>query len=112
MRSTRDTHRIVIQNVEYRWHARGDDGYISIGIWPANNVGPYIGGSLRYRLGKGKAPTLLEHAGQIVVTNRIVRRVIEHALGEHAYDPGVKGEDLYLGVLDDVIRWDDAIRRQ
>lgn len=113
MRPTKNTHRIVIRAVEYRWQARGDDGYISIGIWPANDVGPYIGGTLEYHATaavKGKSPTLLQYAGQLVVTNRIVRRIIELALDEHHYDPGVKGDALYLGRLDDAIRWDDAVR--
>ena len=113
MRSSKGSHRIVIQGVEYRWVAQGNDDTISIGIWPANNIGPAIRGRLRYHetdVGKGKAPTLPQQLGQIVVTNRIIRRIIEHAISEHQYDPSVKGEELYLGLLDDLIHWDDAVR--
>jgi hypothetical protein len=45
-----------------------------------------------------------------VVTNRIIRRIIEHAVTNHAYDPLVKGAELNLKVLDRVVHWDDAVR--
>ena len=112
MRRGKGSHRIVVDDVEYRWRATGDDGYISIGIWPSNNIGSYIRGNLRYHetwpdIGNG----VRRSAGnQIVVTNRIVRRIIEHALMNHAYDPNVAGAELNLKVLDDVVRWDDAVR--
>src|SRR5262245_38567165 len=44
MRSDKGSRKIVVEDVEYRWRAKGDDGYIRIGIWPANKVGPYIKG--------------------------------------------------------------------
>jgi hypothetical protein len=37
----------MVVDVEYRWRATGNDGYISIGIRPTNNVGPFITGALR-----------------------------------------------------------------
>jgi hypothetical protein len=111
MRSAKGSRRIVVRGVEYRWRAKGNDGYISIGIWPANNIGPYIKGNLRYH------ETWIQHYGiqlsakdQIVITSRIIRRIIEHAIAQHSYDPDVKGTELNLRVLDDVVQWDDAIR--
>jgi len=65
MRSQKGSRRIVVRAVEYRWRATGNDGYISIGIWPANNTGPY---------------------------------------------PQVRGKELNLRVLDDVVKWDDVVR--
>ena len=112
MRRAKGSHRIVVRDVEYRWRATGDDGCISVGIWPANDVGPYLSGNLRYHEtwtdnGDGSWSSAKD---QIVVTARIVRRVIEYAIDRHGYDPSVKGKELALRALDDAIRWDDAIR--
>ncbi len=112
MRRGKGSHRIVCADVEYRWRATGDDGYISIGIWPTNNIGPYIRGNLRYHetwldVGKGVSRSA---GDQIAITNRIVRRIIEHAVTTHAYNPYAKGTELNLKALDDVIHWDDAVR--
>lgn len=112
MRRGNGSRRIVVNNVEYRWRATGDDGCISIGIWPTNNIGPYIGGNVRYHeawldCGNG----VHRSAGdQIVITNRIIRRIIEHAIAQHGYDPNVKGVELNLKNLDNTIQWDDAVR--
>jgi hypothetical protein len=102
MRSIKGSHRIVVNGVEYRWRAKGDDGCIGIGIWPSNNIGPYIGCAIGYH------ETSAE--GQIVVTNRIIRRVIEFAIARHGYDPHTNNPMLGLVSLEDVIRWDDAVR--
>jgi hypothetical protein len=47
---------------------------------------------------------------QIVITNRLVRRIIEYAIANHHYDPQVRGKELNLQVLDDVIKWSDSLR--
>lgn len=112
MRSQKGSRKIVVGAVEYRWRATGDDGYISIGIWPANNTGPYIRGNLRYHEtwtdnGDGSWSSA---GNQIVITNRIIRRIIEHAIAAYDYDPQARGKELNLRVLDDVVKWDDAVR--
>lgn len=111
MRSSKGSHRIVVREVEYRWRAKGDDGCISIGIWPKNNVGAYITGGFKYHetwIDNGDG-SWSSKGDQIVITNRIIRRIIEHALTEHHYDPNVKGTDLHL-YLEEAIKWDDAVR--
>jgi hypothetical protein len=112
MRRSKGSHRILFEGVEYRWRATGDDGYIVIGIWPANNMGPFIRGNFKYHEtwvdnGDGSWSSA---GDQIVITNRIIRRVIEHALTKHCYNPQMKGKVLNLKVLDGAIRWDDAVR--
>jgi hypothetical protein len=112
MRSQKGRRKIVVAAVGYRWRATGDDGYISIGIWPANNTGPYIRGNLRYHetwIDNGDG-SWSSAGNQIVITNRIIRRIIEHAIAVHGYDPQVRGKELNLRVLDDVVKWDDAVR--
>jgi hypothetical protein len=112
MRSRKGSHRIVVCCVEYRWRATGNDGYISIGIWPSNNVGPYIKGNLGYHetwIDNGDG-SWSSAGNQIVITNRIIKRVIEHAISAHGFDPLVRGKKLNLRVLDNVVKWDDATR--
>jgi hypothetical protein len=112
MRSQKGSRKIMVGDIEYRWRARGDDGYISIGIWPANNTGPYIGGNLRYHeswIDHGNG--IRSSAGnQIVVTNRIIRRIIEHVISAQGCNPQVQGKELNLTVLYDVVECDDAVR--
>jgi hypothetical protein len=112
MRRVKGSRRIVVNAAEYRWRAAGNNGYISVGIWPSNNIGPYIHGNLRYDetwidCGNGA----LRSAGdQIVVTNRIIQRIIEHAIARHEYNPNAKGPELNLKNLDNAIQWQDAVR--
>jgi hypothetical protein len=103
---------IVVGAVEYRWRASGNDGYILIGIWPTNNIGPNIQGNLYYHETwiENCDGSLSSVGNQIVITSRIVRRIIEHAIAVHGYDPNVRGKELNLKALDDVIKWDDAVR--
>jgi hypothetical protein len=112
MRRGKGSRRIVVNGVVYRWRATGDDGYITIGVWPTNNVGAYIHGNLRYHEGwiDNRDGTYSSAGDQIVVTNRIIRRIIEYAVAQHRYDPCAKGKELNLKNLDDAIVWDDAVR--
>jgi hypothetical protein len=112
MRSLKSSRRILVQGVEYRWQATGNDGYITIGIWPVNNIGPFIRGSFNYHETwiNNRDGSSSSARDQIVITNRIIRRIIEHAIIDHHYDPTVKGEELNLKVLDGLIKWDDAVR--
>ena len=112
MRSSKGSHLIVVRNVEYRWRAAGNDGFIAIAIWPSNNIGPFIQSSLDYHetwLDNGDG-SFSSKGDQIVVTNKIIRRIIEHAIIKHHYDPQVKGKELRLQVVDAVVHWHDAIR--
>lgn len=112
MRSQKNSRKIGVEGIEYRWRATGNDGYISIGVWPTNNIGPFIKGIFGYHetwIYKGGGAW--KSAGnQVVITNRIIRRIIEHAIKAHGYDPQVQGKELNLKVLDEVIKWDDAVR--
>ncbi|WP_029246849.1 hypothetical protein [Schlesneria paludicola] len=112
MRSPKESHKIVVAGVEYRWRATGNDGWISVGIWPSNKLGPIIEGIFRYHetwidIGGGHCRS---SGDQIIVTNRIVRRIIEHAITTCSYNPLVAGKQLHLGPLEDVVKWSDAVR--
>lgn len=111
-RRGKGSRRIVVADVEYRWRARGEDGGITIGIWPADEPGPYIHGGFGYHETwlPMKPGVWVSADDQIVITSRIVRRILEYAIREKGYDPHEEGKELMLGALDDVIRWDDAER--
>lgn len=108
MRTKRRSHKIVVNEVEYRWRANLNDEAWSIGIviWPANGIGSLISGSFHEALAQSREG----HFHGIVITNRIIRRVIEHAITHHGYEPLVRNTELNLKKLDDVIRWSDAVR--
>ena len=112
MRSQKGSRKIVIGGVEYRWRATGNDGYISIGIWPTNNIGPFIKGNVRYHeaWSENDDGSRSSAGNQIVITNRIIRQVIEYATAVHGYDPQVQDKELNLYMLEEVVKWDNAIR--
>lgn len=56
----------------------------------------------------GNGGTALTH--QIVVTNRIVRQVIEYAVREFGYDPHTKGKQVNLRDVDKAIDLSNAVR--
>ncbi|MEO7093818.1 MAG: hypothetical protein ABI175_11245 [Polyangiales bacterium] len=86
-KSKKGARNIVVGDVKYRWRATGNDGYmVPMGLG-------------RYAITR-----------QIVVTNRIVRRVIEHAVRDHVYDPRMKAKPLALRSVDEAIDVSDAIR--
>jgi hypothetical protein len=112
MRSSKNSHLIAVQGGQYRWRAKGNDGCIMVSIWPTNNLGPFISGRFGYHdtyvdNSDGSSSSL---GNQIIVTSRLVRRIIEHAITAHEYDPNGKGKQLDLGALEHVIKWDDAVR--
>jgi len=103
MRSQTGSGRIVVENVAYSWRAKREDG--SIWIWPVHNIGPYLKAGLGYRwiqTGKGKRKSA---GDQTYVSSRIVRLLIEHAISKCGYDPLLKGDDVNLGAVDDVVPW-------
>ncbi len=109
-KASKGARHIVVDEVEYRWRATGNDGWIDLTIWPAHDVGAAIHCMFDYQhtlVDRGNGRTSDEH--QLVITNRIVRRVIELARAEHAYDPRKKTKELDLKQLDALIDISDAI---
>lgn len=99
---------ITFRNVKFRWRATGTDWGISLTIWPE------AGRSITCRFDYHHQKTPRENGvvlltRQIVITNRIVRRVLIHAVEQHAYAPNGDGQ-LQLRDVDDFIDLSDAIR--
>ena len=114
--SKKKSHRIEVDGVEYRWRATGNDGWISLTVWPDGRDGPPITGNFKYHetwVENGRTdhgPCYSSLGDQIVITNRLVRRVIELATRDYSYDPDTNGKQLNLRNLDEKVRIDDAVR--
>lgn len=110
-KSKKEARNIVVQDVKYRWRATGNDGWISLVVWPDDLPGPTIACSLDYHhtsTPMGNGVTALTQ--QIVVTNRIVRQVIEYAVREFDYDPHTKGKQVNHRHVDKAIDLSNAVR--
>src|SRR4051794_24789872 len=95
--STKAARNIVVNGLRYRWRATGNDGWISLVISPQGLPGARIPCTFDYHQtgvpGGGGRITLTR---QLVITNRIVRRVVEYAL-RAGYDPREEATQLNLG---------------
>jgi hypothetical protein len=112
MRNSKGSRKITVLNCEYCWRATGNDGYIIVSIWPSNDIGSRIIDTVKYDEtwidnGDGSCSSA---GDQIVITNRIVRRMIEFAITNHDYDPNVKARELKLNGLVKGISINDAVR--
>src|SRR5438477_4806381 len=114
MRSSKGSHLIMVRGAQYRWRATGNDGYISVSIWPVNNVGRFISGFFAYHQTwvHNRDGSYSSAGDQIVVTSRLIRRIVEHAITAYEYDPNKKGKQLNLRALEEVVKWDDAFRAE
>jgi hypothetical protein len=116
-RSIKTSRKIIVNDVEYRWRAKGDGCFntcISIIIWPSNNVGPAIHSSFDshetwVKDPEKSYPSYSSMNDGIVITNRLIRRIIDFAIATHNYDPMSSGNDLGISGEEN-IDWTDAIR--
>ena len=108
--SSRTARNIVVNGIHYRWRATGNDGWITLVIWPHELAGRRIHCTFGFdqtEVPMGGGVTSLTQ--QIVITNRLVRRVLLHAISE-GYDPQTNGPQLNLGRVDKLIDIADAER--
>ncbi len=111
-KSSKGSSRIVVNDVEYRWRATGNDGWISVTIWPSNGVGATIACPFRYHetyeeVGSGHFSS---RGDQIIITNRLVQRVILHSIEAESYDPSVPRPQLTIRNIEQKIDCSDAVR--
>lgn len=116
MKAKKNSRNIVVNGVKYRWRATGNDGYICFTIWPDALPGPAITGNLNYH--ESLEPKQLTatghyyytHNNQIVITNRLIRRIIVTCQSKHAYDPTKTGKEISLRNADAFIDLSDAVQ--
>jgi hypothetical protein len=95
-RSAKGARNIIVNEVAYRWRAAARDNRTSVVIWPGDpdlHPGGELTGAFMHT---PDAPWL-----HIVITNRMVRRIILHAIEVHHYNPN-SSRLLALGRLDEV----------
>lgn len=69
--------KIVVEGHEFRWRATGNDGWISLVVWPAETEACLIVGKMDYHERRIEIkPGVFRAQSQAVITNRIVRAVI------------------------------------
>src|SRR5438105_2218684 len=110
-RAIKGAQRITVGGVAYRWRATGNDDGIDLTVWPTRRGGRSLYACFNYDF-RIPPPATGGHSmhDQVVITNRLVRRVIELAIAEAGYDPGADGTPLELRRIDARIRMDDAVR--
>lgn len=109
-RSIKGSHRIEVRDTEYRWRARGTDCQISVAIWPRQHDTHAIRCRFGYHETRTDAGGAVKLTEQLVVTNRLVRRVLEYAIDRLAYDPATTSADLLIYGIEDLIDCSDAVR--
>lgn len=110
-RATKRARNLVFAGVKYRWRATGNDDGIALTLWPATLPGPEIRCHFDYGHTLTPADGGVTHLSeQLVVTARIVRRVVDYATFAKGYDPAVKGTPLELRDIERHIDVSDAIR--
>lgn len=77
--SKKGNRNINVEGHDFKWRATGNDGWISIVLWPVNNEGSRVVTSIDYHHDMHKiSEGHFASNGQLVVTNRIVRELILH----------------------------------
>lgn len=116
-RMKKSSRAINVDGVAYRWRARGTDWDIAVTIWPEVELGPAIETNFNYDASRSPIEMpdgshgSIPNDDHVIITNRIVRRVIVHAKETHNYDPLNRGPALQLRWIESFIDMSDAIRR-
>ena len=98
--SKKGSRKIVVNNTEFRWVATGNDGWISVVIWPSDSDNQKLVGTFDYHTEYlnevNEKGAYVKLKGQILITNRVIREIIDYVGAEKILQ--LKGE-LNLGNL-------------
>ena len=102
-RATTGARNIAVDGGAYHWRARGVHNGVSLVVWPAGQSGPMLTACFEDDAGVGRE--------QVVVTARLVRRVINLARSKHGYDPNGDAQGTFnLPRVTTLVQTADAIR--
>ncbi len=77
--SKKGSRKIVVENHEFRWRATGNDGWVTVVIWPIENDDSRVVGTTEYHHDWVEGDDgSYSSKSQAIVTNRIIREVILH----------------------------------
>ncbi len=104
----KDSRRIVVNDHEFRWRATGNDGWITVVLWPVENENYRLVGDIDYH---SKIIQITEGIStardQIVITNRIIRKVILH----FGVDTILNNQgQLNIGAIEEIFNVENAVR--
>lgn len=107
----RESRKITIEGIEFRWRASGNDGSITVIIWPVNRDTVRLIGNFEYHHEFIKHPDesgcYKRIKGQIIITNRVIKKIIDHVtIGEIM---NYKGQ-IDLGHLENIYDINNALR--
>ncbi len=105
--------KIIVEGIEFRWNVTGNDECITIVIWADRTDSLKLFGNLEYHnefkqtsFGKSYCQAA---TSQIIVTNRVIRKVIEHVGIEKILN--TKGQ-FNLGHIEIIYDINNALRMQ
>ncbi|MDH5730645.1 MAG: hypothetical protein OEZ58_16780 [Gammaproteobacteria bacterium] len=100
--------KIIVDDHEFRWRATGNDGWITIVIWPVENENSKVVGNIGYHSNIVKVNEgAYVCTDQIVVTNRIISEIILHCGIEEILKS--QGQ-LNIGQVEDIFDIENAVR--
>ena len=102
--------KIIVNDQEFRWRATGNDGGITLVLWPIENDNSRLVGEIDYHSSVVKTGEDCYSAiGQVVITNRMVREVILHYRVNYILEN--KGQ-INIGALENFFDVSKAVRAQ
>ena len=108
--SKKGSRKIVVNCIEFRWKVTGNDGWITVVIWPVERDTVKITGKFGYH---DEYINVLDERGTyvktkgLIITNRVIRQVIEHVGIENVLN--FKGQ-ISLGNLEEIYDINNALR--
>jgi hypothetical protein len=102
--------KIVVEEHEFRWRATGNDGWITVVIWPVENENSRLVGTAQYHSNLLKVNEGQYSAtDQIVITNRIIREIIlYYSVGEIIKNNG----QINIGDIENIFNMENAVKGQ
>jgi len=70
---------IFVEGHDFKWRATGNDGWISVALWPVSNEDSLVIANIDYHHDmKQVSEGHFKSQSQLVVTNRVIRELILH----------------------------------
>ena len=100
--------KIVVDGHEFRWRATGNDGWITLVLWPVENEDSRLVGQIKYHSNIVQTDEGWRSAtDQAVITNRMVKQVILH----HGVDAVLRNKgQINIGSIKKIYDIENAVR--
>ena len=81
MINEKGSRNITVENIKFKWKVTGNDGFVTVVIWPVNEKNIKLIGTFAYHDEYEKnfdKDVYIKTRGQIIITNRVIRTIIEY----------------------------------